>query len=108
MQGLRTQLIELLHEKTIAGRKKGNQYTCIYAGYKCVIFDSNSNSKKIMLPMDVIIEWIEAYRSGEIYPEYSSKLKRKTVTENSPWSTTLHSFESHLTAILDAYIEQYV
>ena len=107
MQGLRTQLVELLHEKPIEGRRKGNQYTCIHADFKCIIFDSTSKSKKIMLPMDVVIEWIEAYRSGEIYPEYASKLKRKIITGNSPWSTTLHSFESHLSAILDAYIEQF-
>ena len=37
MQGLRTKLVELLHEKPIEGRRKGNQYTCIHADFKCII-----------------------------------------------------------------------
>lgn len=57
--------------------------------------------------MDVASEWIEAYLARKIYPEWKSRLKRDTITECSLWSTTLHSFESHLSAILMAYIEKY-
>lgn len=57
--------------------------------------------------MDVAAEWIEAYISRQIYPEWNSRLKRDTITEHSTWSTTLHSFESHLNAILQAYIGNY-
>jgi len=107
MGNLRPQLVSLLHNQSIEGAIKGNSYTCTHADFYCIIFDSNSKSKKVMLPMDVALEWIEAYLDGKIYPEYKSRDKRDIITEYSTWSTTLHSFESHLNAILRAYIEEF-
>ena len=107
MGNIRPQLVSLLHQKTIDGALKSNSYTCTHADFYCILFDSNSKSKKVMVPMDVAIEWVEAYLTGQIYPEWKSRLKRDTITKYSTWSTTLHSFESHLNAILRAYIEEY-
>ena len=101
------QLVTLLRNNEIKGSKKGNTYSCLHADLNCIVFDSNSKSKKVMIPMDVASEWIEAYLGKKIYPEWKSRLKRDTITEYSLWSTTLHSFESHLSAILMAYIEKY-
>ena len=108
MSSIREQLIQLLHEKTIQGIKKNNSYTCIHAGYKCIIFDSNKTSKKVMIPMDIAIEWIQALIDSKIYIEYTSRLKRDTITKDTVWSTTNHSFESHLNAILRIYNEKYL
>jgi len=107
MVDISAQLVTLLRHNEIAGSKKGNAYSCLHVDLNCIIFDSNSKSKKVMIPMDVASEWIEAYLARKIYPEWKSRLKRDTITECSLWSTTLHSFESHLSAILMAYIEKY-
>ena len=108
MSSIREQLIQLLHEKTIQGIKKNNSYTCIHAGYKCIIFDSNKTSKKVMIPMDIAVEWVQALIDSKIYIEYTSRLKRNTITQDTLWSTTNHSFESHLNAILRTYNEKYL
>ena len=108
MSSIREQLIELLHEKTIQGIKKNNSYTCVHAGYKCIIFDSNKTSKKVMIPMDIAIEWVQALIDSKIYIEYTSRLKRNTITQDTLWATTNHSFESHLNAILRIYNEKYL
>jgi hypothetical protein len=108
MSSIRQQLVELLHEKTISGQMKNNTYTCIHADYKCVIFDSNNKSKKVIIPMDIVIEWVSALIDRGIYLEYKSRLKRDIITKTSPWSTTNHSFESHLNAILHAYNNEFL
>ena len=100
--------MELLNGKTIQGIKKNNSYACIHAGYRCIIFDSNNTSKKVMIPMDIAIEWVQALIDSKIYIEYAGRLKRDTITKNTVWSTTNHSFESHLNAILRLYNDKYL
>ena len=107
MGNIRPQLVSLLHQNTLHGSTKGKSYDCTYVDVHCIIFDSNAKSKKAMIPMDVAIEWIKSYLTEQIYPEWPAKLKISVIKENSPWSTSHHSFSSHLNAILRAYIEQY-
>lgn len=58
--------------------------------------------------MDIAIEWVQALIDSKIYIEYTSRLKRDTVTKDTIWSTTNHSFSSHLNAILLTYNEEFL
>ena len=56
-----------------------------------------------MIPTEVALEWIDAFESGLVYDNYTSKERVKEIGGHSEWSNYCHGFTSHLDAIVRAY-----
>lgn len=65
-----------------------------------VIFAPTGTTGRVMLPVELIEEWLTAYESGRIKIHQSPRDMRTIVQKDSPWANQLHSFETHLAAIV--------
>ena len=76
------------------------QYTCSHADDICLIFAETSGTRKVMIPTDVVVEWISAYESRLISITMTAREMRQIMTKNSVWAPYQHGFETHLKAIV--------
>jgi len=97
-------LVLAIFGQRLPGKKKNKAYHCIYIDPNCIIFDSDDDGGKAILPTEVAIEWIEAFETGLVYDHYTSKERVKEIGARSDWSNYCHGFTSHLDAIVRAYL----
>jgi len=68
-----------------------------------VVFGATESTGKVMLPFGLIKEWIRACDQQTIRPGQSPREMREVVRERSEWAGQLHSFETHLAAIVQRW-----
>lgn len=80
-----------------------SNYECIHIDELCVVFDSTQKTGKVMIPTDLVLEWISALEFGIISPNQTAREMRDKVKTKSQWAHYLHGFETHLYAIIKAW-----
>ena len=90
------ELIKIMQGQTISSAK--TEYHCSLVNEFVVIFDESEKTGRVMLPTDLVMEWIEAMENGAINTSMSPRKCRKIVSKNSKWAAHLHSLETHLKA----------
>jgi len=95
------ELIKLLHQKEIQANR--SIYMCVLANDDYVIFSKSESTGQIMLPMDLVLEWVQAYDFGLIKLSMSAREMRNIVSAQSSWATYHHGFETQLCAIVNAW-----
>ena len=90
-------LARIMEGQTIISAR--SEYHCSLVNEFFVVFDETDRTGKIMLPTDLVMEWIEAMEDGVINTSMSARRCRRIVSKNSVWATQLHTFETHLKAI---------
>jgi 1-deoxy-D-xylulose 5-phosphate reductoisomerase len=68
-----------------------------------VLFGATEKTGKVMIPFAVIHEWIAGYEAGLIRAHQSPRDMRTAIQKGSPWAKQLHSFETHLAAIIQRW-----
>lgn len=98
----RTQeVIQLLDGRKIsAGR---SEYHCLSANETSVVFGLSETTKKVMLPTELVLEWIQAFESAVISLDDSAREMRQKVVPRSSWAAFQHGFETHLFAIVSSW-----
>ena len=96
-----SEIISLLNGKEIE-HKRGT-YHCETANQSVVIFSESDTTGRVMLPTDVVLEWVQAYEFGLIKPKDTARTMRLKVTPSSRWAPFQHGFETHLAAIVAAW-----
>lgn len=69
------------------------------------IIESTSGSGLVCIPKPLIREWIDAYEGGLTSSLVNAREMREVIKQNSEWAMALHSFETHLKGLLDAYLD---
>ncbi len=95
------QIILLLNEKEIA-HKRGT-YFCEIADQAVVVFRESETTGRVMLPMDLVLEWIQAYEFSLICLDQTAREMREIVSKASRWAPFQHGFETHLHSIVEAW-----
>ena len=90
-------LATIMEGNTILGAR--SRYHCSLVNEFVVVFEETDKTGKIMLPTDLVMEWIEAMEEGVINTSMSARRCRKIVSKNSIWAAQLHTLETHLKAI---------
>lgn len=98
------ELFNLLNNTLIPAKKIS--YHCIYIDEYCTIFGPTRGSNKVMIPTDLILEWISAYELGVINTNMDSLKCRKIMNTRSDWANQLHSFNTHIFAIVRHWEKQ--
>lgn len=75
-------------------------YKCIKINKYCTIFEQNGSTKRVMIPTDVILEWVSAYNLKKIQFTMSAREMRKIIAPHSLWAPYQHGFETHLKAVI--------
>lgn len=99
-----SEIISLLNGKKI-GHKRGT-YHCETADESVVVFSESDTTGRVMLPTDMVLEWVQAYEFGLIKPEDKARTMRLKVIPSSRWAPFQHGFETHLAAIVAAWAER--
>jgi hypothetical protein len=97
-------LENLLDGKIINSRTK--TYHCIFIDETCIVFSETGDTEKVMIPVDVALEWINALKSGLIHHSMNAREMRKVVAPKSKWARYQHGFETHLHSIVLAWNQQ--
>ena len=79
------------------------EYRCIHLDSNFTVFDRTKGTKKVMIPTEVLLEWISCYEDGLITEGMTARECREVVRRKSEWASQLHSFETHLFAVLEAW-----
>lgn len=103
MHPIYSDLVTAIFGKRLPGRMKNKFYHCVYIDPQCIIFDSDEQGGKAMIPTEVAVEWILAFETGLVYENYTAKERVKEIGLRSEWSNYCHGFTSHLDAIVRAY-----
>ena len=98
-------LIEVLNGQTIKGARK--KYYCSQANEIAIVFALTPDTKKIMIPTELALEWIQAYQFGIIDLSMTSRQMRDLVQNHSVWSRFQHGFGSQMYAIVKTWAETY-
>lgn len=98
-------LVKAILGKSLPGKMKNKSYYCSHIDQFCIIFEADEVGGKAIIPTEVAIEWIEAFESGLVYDNYTSKERVAEIGARSSWSNYCHGFTSHLDAIVRAYLE---
>jgi hypothetical protein len=99
-----SQIISLLDGKQVA-HKRGT-YACEVANEAVVVFRETSTTGRVMLPTDLVLEWVQAYEFGLIHIDDTARAMREKVVSSSRWAPFQHGFETHLAAIVAAWDER--
>ena len=91
-------LESLLDGKIITSKRK--TYHCSHIDEQCIIFSETGETKQVMIPVVVALEWISALESGLINMGMTSRAMREVVVRDSSWAPFQHGFETHLHAIV--------
>jgi hypothetical protein len=97
-------LKNLLENRVISSKK--TTYHCCHIDLLGIVFSESDGTRKVMLPTDLVLEWISAYEFGLINTGMSSRDMRKKMTLNSDWAPFQHGFETHLAAIVSAWSQK--
>lgn len=94
-------LFDMLNGRAIPSSR--SLYHCSHIDELCLVFSESNSTRKIMLPTDVVLEWIAAYEFGIIDISMTSRDMRDKVKDHSEWAPYQHGFETHLSAIVNAW-----
>jgi len=94
-------LYEMIDGRAIPSSKL--LYHCSHIDELCVVFSESNSTRKVMLPTDVVLEWISAYEFGIINIAMSSRDMRDKIKAHSEWAPYQHGFETHLSAIVKVW-----
>jgi hypothetical protein len=100
---MKNDIISLLNGKTICGSRK--EYYCSHADDTAIIFSPTPDTKKIMIPTDLAMEWIQSYNFGLINLKMKSREMRDIVQKHSVWSKFQHGFGSQMYAIVKTWAD---
>lgn len=65
-----------------------------------VVFAGTETTGRVMLPTSLVREWVEAFDARRIRLSMPPREMREVVRKDSPWAGQLHSFETHLAAVI--------
>ncbi len=82
---------------------KNTTYHCCHIDEMSVVFSQSEGTGKVMLPTDVVLEWISAYEFGVINIGMSAREMRNEMKLHSEWAPYQHGFETHLNALVHAW-----
>ena len=91
-------LESLLDGKIISSKKK--TYHCTHVDEMCIVFSETGETKKVMIPVIVALEWISALQDGRINSKMTARTMRDIVKLDSEWAPYQHGFSTHLHAIV--------
>lgn len=91
-------LESLLDGKIITSKRK--TYHCSHIDDMCIVFSETGETRQVMIPVVVALEWISALESGLINIGMTSRAMREVVVRDSSWAPFQHGFETHLHAIV--------
>ena len=94
-------LKELLQGSVISSKKTA--YHCCHIDELAMVFSESEGTRKVMLPTDVVLEWVSAYEFGIINVGMGAREMRNELTAVSEWAPFQHGFETHLRAIVLAW-----
>ena len=94
-------LQELLKGRVISSKK--TTYHCCHIDELSIVFSESEGTRKVMLPTDVVLEWISAYEFGIIDLNMDARSMRENVKDHSEWAPYQHGFETHLQALVSAW-----
>lgn len=97
-------LVKVILNQSLPGKIKSKSYYCSHIDQNCIIFEADKKGGKAIIPTEVALEWIDAFESGRVYDNYTSKERVKEIGALSDWSNYCHGFTSHLDAIVRAYL----
>jgi len=100
---IKEKTIVMLNGQTIQGARK--EYYCLYADETAIIFAPTPKTKKIMIPTELALEWIQAYQFGLIDLKMTSRQMRDVVKDHSGWSKFQHGFGAQMVAIVKTWAE---
>lgn len=69
-----------------------------------VEFESTGQTLAVMIPLEVILEWMIAADLRVITATMNALEMRDQVKPGSTWASQHHSFESHLAAVVREYL----
>jgi len=75
-------------------------YKCIKINKYCTIFEENEGTKRVMIPTDLILEWVSAYDFQKININMTARKMREVISPYSSWAPYQHGFETHLKAVI--------
>jgi len=84
-------------------KSKMTVYHCCHVDNMSLVFSESEGTRKVMLPTDVVLEWISAYEFGLINLKMNAREMRDVVKNKSDWAPFQHGFETHLRAIVEAW-----
>ena len=90
-------------EKLLEGRiikSKRKTYHCNFIDGNCIIFSESGDTKQVMIPVVVALEWISALENGRIQSSMTAREMRNIIAPGSEWAKYQHGFETHLQAIV--------
>ena len=93
-----SKLESLLDGKIITSKRK--TYHCSHIDDMCIVFSETGETRQVMIPVVVALEWISALESGLIDIGMTSRAMREVVVRDSSWAPFQHGFETHLHAIV--------
>ena len=96
-------LAEFLNGRTIPS---GNsEYHCLSANHECIVFGLSEKTRKVMIPTEVALEWVQAFESGLVDREDKAREIREKIAPRSSWAPFQHGFETHLKAIAVSWVD---
>jgi len=101
MMPTRYKQLEVILQQSVEGNQ--TNYECIYVDHYCIIFGATPSTGKVMIPTDLVLEWISALETGQIDVSMDARTMRDKVKAHSDWANYLHGFETHLYAILNSW-----
>ena len=97
--------LKALIEKTSIESKRA-EYYCSHIDKSNIVFSETDDTRKVMIPTEVALEWISALEFGLIDLSMNAREMRKKISKMSNWAPYQHGFETHLFAILNAWSRQ--
>lgn len=94
------------HEQSLNYLKKcqklnGGYYSIEDFDSKTVLFAATSKTGPVQLPRTLVEEWLQALDDGQIHTKMTPReMREKVLSLNSMWARQLHSFETHLSAVV--------
>lgn len=68
-----------------------------------VVFCATTSTARVMVPLEVVVEWLEAYEKRRFRASTSPREMRDIVKKESNWAKQMHSFETHLAAVVRSW-----
>lgn len=93
------ELATWMRGRTFASAK--STYRVIDANAVYVLFESTGSTGRVMLPTTLVLEWITAAINGRFSAADDPRaMREKVYAQGSQWAKQLHSFETHLAAVV--------
>ena len=102
----RTSRNRFLESLAGAGPLAGSDYAIDSVDLQAVIFRATMRTGVLMLPTELVLEWLMGYDRKIISVEMNAREMRTRIVEGTIWAKQLHSFETHLRAVVLVYAQE--